>query len=176
MEAAHGHAHDHHDAHAHHPGGIMRWITTTNHKDIGTMYLWFSFIMFITGGVMALTIRAELFSPGLQIVQPEMFNQAFLEFFRDGKVSWKTAWWSGVSLRKPINPACVEEPAGGFPAADPGLYDSLEKMRAGLKAIVQPSAVRGWKRCHRGVSAWPGDGGWPPHGSRLRRAILGTNT
>jgi cytochrome c oxidase subunit 1 len=73
MEAAHGHAHDH--AHAHHPTGIMRWITTTNHKDIGTMYLWFSFIMFLTGGTMALTIRAELFTPGLQIVQPEMFNQ-----------------------------------------------------------------------------------------------------
>jgi cytochrome c oxidase subunit 1 len=75
MEAAHGHAHEHDHAHAHHPTGIMRWVTTTNHKDIGTMYLWFSFIMFITGGLMALTIRAELFSPGLQIVQPELFNQ-----------------------------------------------------------------------------------------------------
>ena len=53
----------------------MRWLTSTNHKDIGTMYLWFSFIMFLTGGVMALTIRAELFQPGLQIVQPEFFNQ-----------------------------------------------------------------------------------------------------
>ena len=54
---------------------MMRWLTTTNHKDIGTMYLWFSFIMFLTGGVMALTIRAELFQPGLQIVNPEFFNQ-----------------------------------------------------------------------------------------------------
>ncbi|MBT0962454.1 cytochrome c oxidase subunit I [Denitromonas iodatirespirans] len=65
-----------HDDHHHHaPGGLMRWITTTNHKDIGTMYLIFSFIMFLSGGVMALTIRAELFQPGLQIVQPEFFNQ-----------------------------------------------------------------------------------------------------
>jgi len=53
----------------------MRWIQTTNHKDIGTMYLIFSFIMFLSGGVMALTIRAELFQPGLQVVQPEFFNQ-----------------------------------------------------------------------------------------------------
>ncbi|HEX6795236.1 MAG TPA: cbb3-type cytochrome c oxidase subunit I, partial [Casimicrobiaceae bacterium] len=60
--------------HAHHPKGIMRWITTTNHKDIGTMYLWFSFTMFLVGGVMALTIRSELFHPGLQIVNPEFFN------------------------------------------------------------------------------------------------------
>ena len=59
-----------HEEHPHHPTGIMRWITTTNHKDIGTMYLWFSFTMFIVGGVMALTIRAELFQPGLQIVHP----------------------------------------------------------------------------------------------------------
>ena len=52
----------------------MRWLTTTNHKDIGTMYLWFSFTMFLVGGVMALTIRAELFQPGLQVVHPEFFN------------------------------------------------------------------------------------------------------
>ena len=66
------HAADH--GYAHHPSGIMRWITTTNHKDIGTMYLWFSFTMFIVGGLMAMTIRAELFKPGLQIVNPEFFN------------------------------------------------------------------------------------------------------
>src|SRR3954467_10506347 len=73
MEAAHGHAHDH--EHAHHPSGIMRWITTTNHKDIGSMYLWFSFAMFFSGGVMALMLRAELFQPGLQLWEPHFFNE-----------------------------------------------------------------------------------------------------
>jgi cytochrome c oxidase subunit 1 len=53
----------------------MRWVTTTNHKDIGTLYLWFSFAMFLVGGMMALTIRSELFQPGLQILEPERFNQ-----------------------------------------------------------------------------------------------------
>src|SRR6267143_1155591 len=68
-----GHAHD---EHAHGPyGGIMRWITTTNHKDIGTLYLWFSFTMFLVGGMLALAIRAELFQPGLQFWHPEFFNQ-----------------------------------------------------------------------------------------------------
>ena len=62
--------HDHHDDHAHHPSGIMRWITTTNNKDIGTLYLWFSGIMFLIGGVLALGIRAELFMPGLQVWNP----------------------------------------------------------------------------------------------------------
>jgi cytochrome c oxidase subunit 1 len=55
--------------------GILRWITTTNHKDIGTMYLWFSFTMFSVGGIMALLIRAELFAPGLQFTRPDFFNQ-----------------------------------------------------------------------------------------------------
>jgi len=58
-----------------HQGGILRWIRTTNHKDIGTLYLFFSMSMLLVGGLMALTIRAELFQPGLQIVRPEFFNQ-----------------------------------------------------------------------------------------------------
>src|SRR5471032_2566777 len=75
----HGHAHDHghdHEEHAHElPYGWRRWLFATNHKDIGTLYLLFSFIMFLSGGVMALMIRAELFEPGLQIMRPEFFNQ-----------------------------------------------------------------------------------------------------
>jgi cytochrome c oxidase subunit 1 len=71
-----GHAgHHDHDSHGHGPTGLMRWITTTNHKDIGTMYLWFSFAMFLVGGAMSLVIRAELMSPGLQYVAPEFYNQ-----------------------------------------------------------------------------------------------------
>src|SRR6195952_1182392 len=71
----HGHAHDH-DEHAHElPYGWRRWLFATNHKDIGTLYLLFSFIMFLSGGVMALMIRTELFEPGLQIMRPEFFNQ-----------------------------------------------------------------------------------------------------
>jgi len=74
-EPAHrDHAHDHGDHHGPAPG-LMRWVTTTNHKDIGTLYLWFSLIMFFIGGAMALIIRAELFQPGLQIVDPHFFNQ-----------------------------------------------------------------------------------------------------
>ena len=62
--------------HAHElPYGWRRWLFATNHKDIGTLYLLFSFIMFLSGGVMALMIRAELFEPGLQIMRPEFFNQ-----------------------------------------------------------------------------------------------------
>jgi cytochrome c oxidase subunit 1 len=59
----------------HHPTGFTRWLYTTNHKDIGSMYLWFSFVMFLIGGAMAMVIRAELYQPGLQFVDPNFFNQ-----------------------------------------------------------------------------------------------------
>lgn len=61
---------------AHGPAkGLSRWLYSTNHKDIGTLYLWFSFVMFIVGGSFAMIIRAELFQPGLQLIEPEFFNQ-----------------------------------------------------------------------------------------------------
>ncbi|MCV2354584.1 cytochrome c oxidase subunit I [Paucibacter sp. B2R-40] len=70
----HGHdVHDHHDHHA--PAGWRRWVFATNHKDIGTLYLLFSFTMLMIGGILALCIRAELFQPGLQFFNPELFNQ-----------------------------------------------------------------------------------------------------
>ena len=72
-------AHDasaHHDDHDHKPHGFVnRWLYATNHKDIGTMYLVFSLVMFFIGGLMAMVIRGELMYPGLQLVEPEFFNQ-----------------------------------------------------------------------------------------------------
>jgi cytochrome c oxidase subunit 1 len=65
---AHG---EHHEI----PTGIKRWLFTTNHKDIGTLYLFLALIMFFVGGTMALIIRAELFQPGLQITTPAFFNE-----------------------------------------------------------------------------------------------------
>ena len=73
VHADHDHDHDHGD---HKPSGFLdRWLFTTNHKDIGTLYLIFSLTMFMIGGAMAMVIRAELFMPGLQLVEPDFFNQ-----------------------------------------------------------------------------------------------------
>ncbi|KHS53564.1 cytochrome c oxidase subunit I [Brevibacterium linens] len=57
---------------------IVDWITSTDHKTIGYMYLIGSFFFFCVGGVMALIIRLELFEPGMQIVETkEQYNQLF---------------------------------------------------------------------------------------------------
>jgi cytochrome c oxidase subunit I len=57
---------------------VVDWLTTTDHKKIGYLYLITSFIYFLIGGVMALVIRAQLAAPGLTVVQTkEQYNQLF---------------------------------------------------------------------------------------------------
>src|SRR5690625_7835698 len=55
---------------------VVNWLTTTDHKTVGYLYLITSFIFFGIAGVMALLIRAELFFPGMQNLQTkEQFDQ-----------------------------------------------------------------------------------------------------
>ena len=57
---------------------VVRWITSTDHKVIGNLYLITSFAWFLLGGIFAMLIRAELMAPGLQVVDsPEQYNQLF---------------------------------------------------------------------------------------------------
>ncbi len=64
------HEADHHGP----PKGLGRWLFSTNHKDIGTMYLVFALTMLFIGGGSAMYIRAELFMPGLQFLEPDFYN------------------------------------------------------------------------------------------------------
>ncbi len=54
-----------HDDHGH-PTGWKRYVYSTNHKDIGTMYLWFAILSGIIGGVLSIAMRMELQNPGIQ--------------------------------------------------------------------------------------------------------------
>ena len=57
---------------------VVKWITSTDHKVIGNLYLITSFVYFCIGGVMALLIRAQLFAPGLEVIATrEQYNQLF---------------------------------------------------------------------------------------------------
>jgi cytochrome c oxidase subunit 1 len=71
MATGAAHAAEHHD----HPTGWRRWVYSTNHKDIGTMYLIFAIVAGIIGGALSVGIRLELQQPGLQIFgNPYVFN------------------------------------------------------------------------------------------------------
>ncbi len=57
------------------PAGLRRWLLSTNHKDIGTMYLWFAVFTGLLGGALSIGIRLELQDPGMQIfTNPNTFN------------------------------------------------------------------------------------------------------
>ena len=56
---------------------IYDWLTTTDHKKIGILYITSSFIFFLLGGLMAMGIRTELAVPGVQLLPPEIYNQVF---------------------------------------------------------------------------------------------------
>jgi cytochrome c oxidase subunit 1 len=75
---AHDHGHDDHGDHAHHPTGWRRFAYSTNHKDIGTMYLVFAIVAGIIGGLMSMGIRAELMYPGVQVFDPAHTYNVFV--------------------------------------------------------------------------------------------------
>src|SRR5436309_2665423 len=59
------------------PIGVFRWLTTTNHHEIGILYLANSFLFFIIGGVLALLMRTELAYPGPTIVDANTYSELF---------------------------------------------------------------------------------------------------
>ena len=77
MNAAHATGHDNHhdDHHDHKPGFFARWFMSTNHTDIGTLYIIFSILAGIIGGGFSMMMRAELQDPGMQFVDGgQMWN------------------------------------------------------------------------------------------------------
>ena len=66
---AHADTHDH----DHTPGFFTRWFLSTNHKDIGTLYLIFSVIAGLVGGAFSVWFRMELAHPGTQIIEDHQF-------------------------------------------------------------------------------------------------------
>ncbi len=66
---------DHDHSHEHSPYGFGRWLNSTNHKDIGTMYLLFAITGGLVGGFLSVGMRMELQEPGLQyFANGHMFN------------------------------------------------------------------------------------------------------
>ncbi|WFR65958.1 cytochrome c oxidase subunit I [Curtobacterium flaccumfaciens] len=93
---------------------IVRWITSTDHKTIGYMYLIASFIFFLLAGVMALVIRAQLFEPGLHVVATkEQYNQLFTMHGTIMLLMFATPLFSGFA--NAIMPLQIGAPDVAFP-------------------------------------------------------------
>jgi hypothetical protein len=56
---------------------VGQWITTTDHKKIGIMYIITAFFFFLVGGVDALMIRTQLVEPDGKVINPELYDQLF---------------------------------------------------------------------------------------------------
>ncbi len=64
----HDDAHDTHGHHDHKPGFLLRWLCSTNHKDIGTLYLGFAVVGGLVGGILSEVMRAQLMFPNNHVV------------------------------------------------------------------------------------------------------------
>jgi cytochrome c oxidase subunit I len=74
-DAPHGHDHGGHEAHG--PTGILKWLTSTDHKVIGLSYMITSIVMFYLAGIMALLIRLQLTSPHSSLLTFGQYNELF---------------------------------------------------------------------------------------------------
>ena len=119
---------DQHDDHHGAPKSFFqRWCMSTNHKDIGSLYLIFALTMLFIGGSFAMAIRAELFKPGMQLMQPYFFNQL-------------TSMHGLIMIFGAIMPAFV-----GLGCRSPS---SCCCPRCFSRVVARPAAGRCTRRCH----------------------------
>src|SRR5438034_8775356 len=57
--------------------GLYEWLTTTDHKKIGILYIANSFFFFFIGGILALGVRSQLAVPENKLIPPDLYNQLF---------------------------------------------------------------------------------------------------
>ncbi|MGN6198223.1 cbb3-type cytochrome c oxidase subunit I, partial [Humibacter sp.] len=131
----------------HRKGNILvNWITSTDHKTIGYMYLVTSFVYFCIGGVMALIIRAQLFEPGLQVVQTrEQYNQLFTMHGTIMLLMFATPLFAGFT--NVIMPLQIGAPDVAFPRLNAlayWLYNFGSLIAVGGFLTPQGAASFGW--------------------------------
>ncbi len=95
---------------------VIKWITTTDHKVIGNLYMITSFVFFVLAGAMALVIRAELATPGLQFVSNEQYNQLFTMHGSLMLFLFATSLFSGFA--NALMPLQIGSPDVAFPRAN----------------------------------------------------------
>ena len=125
---------------------LVSWITSTDHKVIGYMYLISSFIYFLIGGLMALIIRAQLFAPGLEVVATkEQYNQLFTMHGTIMLLMFATPLFAGFA--NVIMPLQIGAPDVAFPRLNAfayWLYSFGSLIAIGGFLTPQGAASFGW--------------------------------
>jgi cytochrome c oxidase subunit 1 len=125
---------------------VVKWMTSTDHKTIGNLYLVTSFVWFMVGGLLALLMRAELFAPGLQVFgSGEQYNQAFTMHGTIMLLLFATPLFSGFA--NAIMPLQIGAPDVAFPRLNAFSYWLY--LFGGLIAVAgyltpQGAASFGW--------------------------------
>lgn len=144
---------------------LVKWITSTDHKTIGYMYLISSFIYFCLGRVMALVIRAQLFEPGLEILQTkDQYNQLFTMHGTIMLLMFATPLFAGfANVLMPLQigapdvafPASTLSPTGSTAseASSPLRASSPQGLRRSVGLLTRPCRAR---RSHRVMAATSG--------------------
>ncbi|MGV9600632.1 aa3-type cytochrome oxidase subunit I [Streptosporangium sandarakinum] len=99
---------------------IVSWLTTTDHKIIGNLYLITSFVFFVLAGIMAMIIRAELLQPGMQFVSQEQYNQMFTMHGAVMLLLFATPLFAGFA--NAIMPLQIGAPDVAFPRLNMASY------------------------------------------------------
>ncbi|MGK0716423.1 aa3-type cytochrome oxidase subunit I [Leucobacter sp. W1153] len=125
---------------------IVSWITSTDHKVIGYMYLISSFVWFLVGGLMALIIRAQLFAPGLEVVATkEQYNQLFTMHGTIMLLMFATPLFAGFA--NVLMPLQIGAPDVAFPRLNAfafWLYSFGSLIAVGGFLTPQGAASFGW--------------------------------
>ncbi|CAM5651327.1 hypothetical protein SANTM175S_07428 [Streptomyces antimycoticus] len=107
---------------------LVEWLTTTDHKKIGHLYLISSFGFFLVGGALALVMRAELARPGLQVVSREQFDQAFTLHGTIMLLLFATPAFAGFANE--IMPLQIGAPDVAFPRLEHAVVLAVSVRRA----------------------------------------------
>ena len=155
---------------------VVSWLTTTDHKKIGHLYLVSSFVFFLFGGVLALLIRAELAAPGLQIVDnPEQYNQLFTMHGTIMLLLFATPLFAGFA--NALMPLQIGAPDVAFPRLNMFaywlyLFGGLIAVRGFLtpgrrrrRSAGSPTPRCPTRPTRPGSAATCGSSGWPWPGS-----------
>ncbi len=125
---------------------IVEYLTTTDHKKIGFLYLVTSFIYFLIGGVLALVIRAQLAAPGLHVVATdEQYNQLFTMHGTIMLLMFATPLFAGFA--NALMPLQIGAPDVAFPRLNAyayWLYTFGSAIAVGGFLTPQGAAAAGW--------------------------------